>query len=186
VNSLDTVCQDGSATITGVSTMLVGIDKTAESAWAGNVTNWAGAAASGKAWSDFNSWFLSVADGNIIPNMVLMGPSVYGVYTNAGFNQQRLVDRSNVDLGFLGASLNQTPVFMDLHITDGSATATDNRAYLLNTKFLFLRTHTAENMKRSPWVEPVDQIGDMVTKISWAGELTTNDCSRQSALYNFT
>jgi len=184
INSLDTMLND---VADGLSTGLVygGITKGAatNTFWAGKTSDFGGAGL-GPIYSRINSFFMEIADGNILPTIVVMHNVAFGAYINNQQPQQQYMKQSEMDAGFLTATFNGRTVSADLHVSYHAVTDALNRLYVLNEKFIDFVTHSKENNRLEPFQKIVDQ-NVIAGQVYWAGELTSSDPSRSGVAHNF-
>jgi hypothetical protein len=186
LNSFENMLDDASDTLSGLNSVTSGvyggIDKSTYTWWAGKVAAPA-ASTTGPNYNELVSFFYTIADGNIMPNLVGMHNTAFASFMRDQQDQQRYMKQSDLDAGFLTASFQGKTVVADLHIAD-STTAASCRLYMLNTDYIDFVTHKDENARLEPFAKPVDQaVG--IAHIMWAGELTSCDPSRSGVWHTF-
>lgn len=191
LNALDNMLEDASGTLNtngggGLASSLTygGIEKSANTWWAGHVKN-GGGNAKGPLYTGLTGVFYDICDGNIQPDLIVGHNNSFATYMKTQQSQQRYEKQSDLDAGFLTATFNGKTFVADLHVSDaGTTTEASNRLYMLNTDFIDFVAHSDENNRLEPFAKPVDQaIG--VAHIMWAGELTSSDISRSGVICNF-
>lgn len=179
LHALDSLCEDASNSLSAVSTTYGGLDKASYSWWCGTTLD-----GTFVSYDTLMPLYVSLADGNILPNLTVMSQESFGQYMLVEQAAQRYFKQSEMDAGFLTASFNGHTVVADRHVSETGATVATNRIYMLNTDFIDFVTHSDENNRLEPFAKPVDQaVG--VAHIMWAGELTSSDPSRQGVYWSF-
>ena len=183
IHCLDTFCGDGTNPSTSASGTVGGIPQGTYTWWKGNP---ASGSADGVNHLALNKVFFAVADGNIIPNLIVLHNNSFATYEAQQQPYQRYFKTNEMDAGFLTATFNGQTMVADLHVSDdGTTTEASNRIYFLNTNFLDFVTHADENMRLEPFAKPVDQ-AVIIAHIMWAGELTSSANHRHGVRYNFS
>lgn len=112
------------------------------------------------------------------PTVIIAGLTVYNLLLGAVSTNQRFMDGGKADAGFQALDFQGIPVVYDA--ANSSFLATD--AYVLNTKFLRLRTHKDRNFVMLPSKDPSNQDLTIETLV-WAGNLTSSG-QRYQAVYS--
>lgn len=180
INGLDNMCENsdglmGTTADAGYTGGRVygGIDKATYTWWGGNVID---GAQSGVDHALLTSAEVLCMDGDVRPTIWMMGPNGFSEYLVEQQAQQRYMNQSEMDAGFVTAMFNGVTVAQDRYCPD-TQTSDTSRVYGLNEDFIDLVTHADENMRLEPFAKPVDQ-AVIVAHIMWAGNLTSSDPSR--------
>lgn len=109
------------------------------------------------------------------PDFIVTTQAIYDKYYLQLQPQQRFADASMAKGGFTSVLFEGRTLVVDSHCP----TAT---LYMLNTDYIDLVSHSAENMRLEPWVKPYNQAG-RTAFLFWAGNLT---CSNSRFQGKFT
>jgi hypothetical protein len=162
-----------------------GIDRATWAFWRSKVMGRSGLAVPGPITTAnmaeaMNKLWANLVRGSDRPDLIIMDNAFWGTYVAALQAQQRFTDAKVGKLGF------PTLQYMDADIVlDGGigGYCPANTAFFLNTKYIFLRPHSARNMvPLSPNKRYAINQDAEVQILGWAGNLTTSGAQFQGRL----
>jgi hypothetical protein len=158
-----------------------GIDRGAWTFWRSKVTNLGGSTVTAANIQGYmNALWAQLVRGRDHPDLVLMDANFWTLYLASLQAQQRFTQADIGDLGF------PTVKFMGIDVVlDGGigGFCPSNTMFMLNTKYIFWRPHSARNMvPLSPNKRYAINQDAEVQIIGWAGNLTTSGAQFQGRL----
>jgi hypothetical protein len=158
-----------------------GIDRTAWPFWANQAQiGVGGAATSANIQGKFNTMYAKCCRGNDHIDLIMVDNGYWGLYMASLQAIQRFSDSKLGDLGFPAVKFMQADVVLDGGI---GGFAPVNAAYFLNTKYIFLRPHSARNFVALDPSKRYSVNQDAVVQlIAWAGNLCMNGSQFQGVL----
>lgn len=130
--------------------------------------------------TELNTMWAKLVRGADHPDLIVMDPIWWGVYVGSLQAIQRFTDPNRAKLGFQTLQYMQADVILDGGIGGFITTKT---AFMLNTKYLFWRPHSARNMvPLSPNRRYAINQDAEVQIMGWAGNLTSNGAQFQGRL----
>lgn len=124
-----------------------------------------------------NLWGL-VSDGNRHPDIIVTTQAIYDKVWSLADARQRLGNEEAARLGYQSIDFNGVPLIVDKNAPAGLL-------YMLNTEFIYLVTHEAEDFKATPFMIPTDQM-IRVKHCTWSGQLVSSNPRMQGVAYNLT
>ncbi len=157
-----------------------GIDRNTWTFWRNKSTTLGVAATSATIQGSMNTMWASLVRGADQPDLIVMDNFMWGIYMASLQANQRFLSPEKGDLGFVTVKFMGTDVVLDGGI-GGFATA--KTMYFLNTKYLFLRPHSARDMvPLSPNRRYAINQDAEVQILAWAGNLTSSGSQFQGRL----
>ena len=111
--------------------------------------------------------------GKIKPNLGLTTQAIYDIFWGLLQPQERYVNTNVARAGFTTLGFEDMSVVVDDHTPDA-------HLYMLNTNYINLYAHSAENMRFRPFMEPVDRPQVRVGFLLWAGNVAISNCRFQT------
>jgi hypothetical protein len=127
----------------------------------------AGAATASTIQGYFNTMILGVTRGTDRPTVILAGTNVYSMLQASLQTIQRVMSADLANAGFQNIEYSGIPVVFD----SVAAGLNANTAYLLNTNFLKLRSHSDRNFTVLKDKQSINQDATVKTLV-WAGNVT--------------
>ncbi len=158
-----------------------GIDRATWVFWRSQISNQAaGAVTAANIQSFMNALWASLVRGRDHPDLILADANFWNLYLASLQAQQRFTQAEIGDLGFPTVKFMGTDFVLDGGI-GGFCPA--NTLFMLNTKYLFWRPHSARNMvPLSPNKRYAINQDAEVQIIGWAGNLTTSGAQFQGRM----
>jgi len=132
--------------------------------------------------ADMNSLWLSLNRGTDKPDLVVMTHDLYAAYEATLQDNQRYADAKMGALGFEALKYKSAPVVFD---SNSNFTTTGEKAYFLNTDYLYLIEHPDARWSQDDEKVPVNQDA-VVIPIYWMGQLVTSQRSLQGVMFDAT
>lgn len=107
-------------------------------------------------------WGLCSDDGEH-PDLIVTTQAVYDKLWSLADAVMRLVPAEIAAMGYTGMTFNGVPLIVDKNCTPG-------RLYMINTKYTFLKSHSANNMATTGWVDKSGSLKKL-NIITWKGQL---------------
>lgn len=166
--------------ITPTTGVYGGIDRATWSFWQSKVTTAGGALTSSTIQGALNTMWASLVRGQDRPDLLVMDNFMWGIYVASLQAQQRFTAPEVGNLGF------PTLKFMDADVVlDGGigGFCTSKTVFLLNTKYLFMRPHSARNMvPLAPNRRYAINQDAEVQILAWAGNMASSGSQFQGRL----
>lgn len=166
--------------ITPTTGVYGGIDRATWSFWQPKVTTASGALTSSTIQGALNTMWASLVRGQDRPDLLVMDNFMWGIYVASLQAQQRFTAPEVGNLGF------PTLKFMDADVVlDGGigGFCTSKTVFLLNTKYLFMRPHSARNMvPLAPNRRYAINQDAEVQILAWAGNMASSGSQFQGRL----
>ncbi len=121
----------------------------------------------------------SATENRIKPNMGLTTDFIFNIIWGLMEPQGRYVNTNVARAGFTTLGFEDMSLIVDSHTPD-------DYMYLLNTNYITLYSHSAENMRFRPFMEPVDRPQLRTAFLLWAGNLAVSNCRYQTVLTAIT
>ena len=121
----------------------------------------------------------SATENRIKPNLGLTTRAIYNLYWNLLQPQERYVNTNVARAGFTTLGFEDMSIVEDSHCPD-------SYLYMLNTNYMKLYSHSAENMRFRPFMEPVDRPQLRTAFLLWAGNLAISNCRFQTVMTAIT
>jgi hypothetical protein len=178
----------GGKTLTGLDAAVAitptntygGIDRATWSFWKNKSTTAGTALTATTIQEAMNTMWSSLVRGSDQPDLIVMDNHMWGLYVASLQAQQRFTSPDTGDLGFSTLKYMGADVVLDGGI-GGFATA--KTMYFLNTKYIFLRPHSARDMvPLSPNRRYAINQDAEVQILAWAGNLTSSGPQFQGRL----
>jgi len=112
--------------------------------------------------------------GRIKPNLGLTTQTIFDIFWGLLQPQERYVNTTAAKAGFTNLGFEDMTVSVDDHCPDGYFE-------MLNTNYMKLYSHSAENMRWRPFMEAADRPQLRVGFLLWAGNLCIGNCRFQTA-----
>lgn len=165
-----------------------GIDASAFSFWQNQFkemtgTNIAASPSAANAVSmkaDMNSLWLSTVRGNDKPDIIVMTHDFYALYELGEQQLQRYADSELAKSGFTTLKYKSADVVFDDNSNFGT---TDEKAYFLNTDYLYLFQHSEAQWTPEEGKKPVNQDA-VVIPMYWMGNMACSNRARQGILFD--
>lgn len=130
--------------------------------------------------ADMNSLWLSTVRGKDKPDLVIMTHDFYSLYELGLQDKQRYADATLGDAGFETLKYKTAAVVFDDNTNFGT---TDEKAYFLNTDYLYLVQHKEAQWTPDTEKKPVNQDA-IVVPMYWMGNMVTTNRARQGILFD--
>ena len=157
-----------------------GIDRATWTFWQSKTTTVGAAVTSSNVQGFMNTMWGSLVRGVDRPDLIVMDPIWWGAYMASLQNIQRFTSPDKANLGFPTIQFMDADVVLDGGIGGFIPTKT---AFMLNTKYLFLRPHSQRNfVALSPNKRYAINQDAEVQILAWAGNLTANGSMFQGRL----
>lgn len=127
---------------------------------------------------EFNQLFINCVRGNDSPDLVLCSHDVYVAFEASQQELQRYTKSELADAGFPAMKYKGRDLVFDNNTNFGT---TAERAYFLNTKYLYLIQHSDAQWTQDEERSPVNQDA-IVIPMYWMGQLVTSNRSLQGLL----
>lgn len=128
--------------------------------------------------ADMNALWLDLNRGTDKPDLIVMTHDLYAAYEATLQDNQRYADAKMGALGFEALKYKSAPVVFD---SNSNFTTTGERAYFLNTDYLYLIEHPDARWTEDDEKVPVNQDA-VVIPIYWMGQLVTSQRSLQGIM----
>ena len=178
----------GGKTVTGLDAAVAitptnvygGIDRNTWTFWKNKSTTAGAALTPTTVQNAMNTMWSSLVRGSDQPDLIVMDNTFWGLYVASLQAQQRFTSPETGNLGFSTLKFMGADVVLDGGI---GGYATTKTAYFLNTKYIFLRPHSARDMVT---LDPsrrysINQDAE-VAILAWAGDLTCSGSQFQGRL----
>jgi hypothetical protein len=178
----------GGKTLTGLDAAVAitptntygGIDRNTWAFWKNKSTTAGTALTPTTVQNAMNTMWASLVRGSDQPDLIVMDNAFWGLYVASLQAQQRFTSPETGNLGFSTLKFMGADVVLDGGI---GGYATTKTAYFLNTKYIFLRPHSARDMVT---LDPsrryaINQDAE-VAILAWAGNLTCSGSQFQGRL----
>jgi hypothetical protein len=166
--------------ITATSGVYGGIDRATWSFWQSKVTTAGGALTSSTIQNALNTMWASLVRGQDRPDLLVMDNFMWGIYVASLQSQQRFTAPEVGALGF------PTIKYMDADVVlDGGigGFCTSKTVFFLNTKYIFMRPHSARNMvPLAPNRRYAINQDAEVQILAWAGNMASSGSQFQGRL----
>lgn len=157
-----------------------GIDRVTWTFWRSKSTTAGVALTSSTIQGAMNTMWASLVRGNDRPDLIPMDNTMWGLYVASLQAQQRFTEPTVGQLGFPTLKFMTADVVLDGGIGGNCPSKT---MFFLNTKYIFLRPHSARNMvPLSPNRRYAINQDAEVQILAWAGNLTTSGAQFQGRL----
>jgi hypothetical protein len=157
-----------------------GIDRNAWPFWQSKVTTAGAALTASTIQAAMNAMWARLVRGTDRPDLIVMDNAMWALYMASLQAQQRFTQPDVGNLGFPSIKFMDADVVLDGGI-GGFATA--NTIFFLNTKYIFLRPHSARDMvPLNPNKRYAVNQDAEVSILAWAGNLTTSGSQFQGRL----
>jgi hypothetical protein len=157
-----------------------GIDRSTWAFWQSKYTQPGTALTSATIQGAMNAMWASLVRGNDAPDLIVMDNVMWGLYVASLQAQQRFTEPTVGNLGFPTLKFMNADVVLDGGIGGFCPSKT---MFFLNTKYLFLRPHSARDMvPLSPGKRYAINQDAEVQILAWAGNLTSSGAQFQGRL----
>ena len=129
---------------------------------------------------DWNALWLSTVRGKDKPDLIVTTHDVYSLYEFGLQDKQRYADATLAEAGFETLKYKTAAVVFDDNTNFGT---TAEKAYFLNTDYLYLVQHTEAQFTADEEKKPVNQDA-IVIPMYWMGNLVTTNRARQGILFD--
>lgn len=129
---------------------------------------------------DMNALWLSTVRGKDSPDLIVMTHDFYSLYELGEQQLQRYADSDLAKAGFNTLKYKSADVVFDDNTNFGT---TDEKAYFLNTDFLYLVQHREAQWTADEDKKPVNQDA-VVIPMYWMGNMVTTNRARQGVLFD--
>lgn len=130
--------------------------------------------------ADMNSLWLSTVRGNDKPDLIVMTHDFYALYETGEQQLQRYSDGELAKAGFETLKYKSADVVFDDNTNFGT---TDEKAYFLNTDYLYMVQHREAQWSTDEEKKPVNQDA-VVIPMYWMGNMITTNRARQGILFD--
>lgn len=130
--------------------------------------------------ADMNALWLSTVRGNDKPDIIVMTHDFYSLYELGEQQLQRYADSDLANAGFETLKYKSANVVFDDNTNFGT---TDEKAYFLNTNYLYLVQHREAQWTTDEEKKPVNQDA-VVIPMYWMGNMVTTNRARQGILFD--
>lgn len=127
---------------------------------------------------EFNQLFINCVRGNDAPDLIVASHDVYTAFEASQQELQRYMKSDMADAGFNTMKYKGRDVVFDNNTNFGT---TAERAYFLNTKYLYLVQHSEAQWTQDDQRTPVNQDA-IVIPMYWMGQLVCTNRSLQGLL----
>jgi hypothetical protein len=157
-----------------------GIDRATWAFWQSKYSQPGAALTSATIQGAMNAMWASLVRGNDAPDLIVMDNVMWGLYVASLQAQQRFTEPTVGNLGFPTLKFMNADVVLDGGIGGFCPSKT---MFFLNTKYLFLRPHSARDMvPLSPGKRYAINQDAEVQILAWAGNLTCSGAQFQGRL----
>jgi len=130
--------------------------------------------------ADMNALWLSTVRGKDSPDLIVMTHDLYSLYELGEQQLQRYSDGELAKAGFETLKYKSANVVFDDNTNFGT---TDEKAYFLNTDYLYLVQHREAQWTTDEEKKPVNQDA-IVVPMYWMGNMVTTNRARQGVLFD--
>ena len=130
--------------------------------------------------ADMNALWLPLNNGMDKPDLIVMTHDLYTLYETGEQQLQRYADADMANAGFRGLKFKSADVVFDDNTNFGT---TDEKAYFLNTSYLYLVQHREAKWTMEKEKTPINQDA-VVIPMYWMGNLITTKRSLQGVLFD--
>ena len=130
--------------------------------------------------ADMNNLWLSTVRGKDKPDLIVMTHDFYSLYEIGLQDKQRYADATLAEAGFETLKYKTAAVVFDDNTNFGT---TAEKAYFLNTDYLYLVQHTEAQFTADEEKKPVNQDA-IVIPMYWMGNMVTTNRARQGILFD--
>jgi len=130
--------------------------------------------------ADMNALWLSLNRGKDKPDLIVATHDLYAMYELGEQQLQRYQDADQAKAGFTGLKYKSADIIFDDNTNFGT---TDEKAYFLNTDYLYLVQHKNAAWTMDTEKKPVNQ-DSVVIPMYWMGNLITTQRSLQGVLFD--
>ena len=127
---------------------------------------------------EMNALWLNCVFGQEMPDLIVASHDIYAAYEAALQQNQRYMDASSAAAGFETLKYKSASIIFDTNTNFGT---TAERAYFLNTKYLFLVQHSEAQWTQDDEKKPLNQDA-VVIPMYWMGNLCCTNRRRQGIL----
>ena len=130
--------------------------------------------------ADMNALWLSTVRGKDKPDLIVMTHDFYSLYELGLQDKQRYADATLAEAGFETLKYKSAAVVFDDNANFGT---TAEKAYFLNTDYLYLVQHREAQWTVDDEKKPVNQDA-IVIPMYWMGNMITTNRARQGVLFD--
>ena len=130
--------------------------------------------------ADMNGLWLATVRGNDKPDLIVMTHDFYALYELGEQQLQRYADSELAKSGFTTLKYKSADVVFDDNSNFGT---TDEKAYFLNTDYLYLIQHREAQWTTDTEKKPVNQDA-VVVPMYWMGNMACSNRARQGVLFD--
>lgn len=130
--------------------------------------------------ADMNQLWLSLVRGMDKPDLILMTHDFYALYETGEQQLQRYADAETAKAGFQSIKYKSADVIFDDNANFGT---TDEKAYFLNTDYLYMFQHKDAKWSMDSEKTPVNQDA-VVIPLYWMGNMAVTNRSLQGVLFD--
>lgn len=130
--------------------------------------------------SDMNSLWLALNRGIDKPDTIVMTHDFYTLYETGEQQLQRYADGDLAKAGFTSIKYKSADVLFDDNTNFGT---TDEKAYFINSKYLYLTQHTEAQWSMDSEKTPVNQDA-VVVPLYWMGNMCCSNRDLQGVLFD--
>ena len=130
--------------------------------------------------ADMNALWLSTVRGNDKPNLIVATHDLYSLYELGEQQLQRYASSDLANAGFETLKYKSADVVFDDNTNFGT---TDEKAYFLNTDYMYLVQHKEAQWTADTDKKPVNQDA-VVIPMYWMGNVITTNRARQGILFD--
>jgi len=130
--------------------------------------------------ADMNALWLATVRGNDKPDLIVMTHDFYALYETGEQQLQRYADGELAKAGFETIKYKSANVVFDDNTNFGT---TDEKAYFLNTDYLYLVQHKEAQWTADEEKKPVNQDA-VVIPMYWMGNMCVTNRARQGILFD--
>jgi len=130
--------------------------------------------------ADMNALWLATTRGKDKPDLIVMTHDFYSLYETGEQQLQRYSDSALANAGFETLKYKSANVVFDDNTNFGT---TDEKAYFLNTDYLYLVQHREAQWTADDEKKPVNQDA-VVIPMYWMGNMVTTNRSLQGILFD--
>lgn len=128
---------------------------------------------------EMNGLWLNLCFGNDKPDLIVSSHDIYSAYEESLQDLQRYNDQSRkASAGFESLKYKTADIIFDTNTNFGT---TAERAYFLNTRYLYLIQHPEAKWTQDDEKKPTNQDA-VIVPMYWMGQLCTSNRSRQGVL----
>lgn len=117
-------------------------------------------------------------DGNDHPDIIVTTQAIFDKIWDIADARQRLGNEEAAKMGYASIDFKGVPLIVDKNCTAGVI-------YMLNTDYIYLKTHQDDNMKATPFLQGTNQLVK-VKFTTWTGQLVCSNPRYQGVGYNLT